>query len=190
MPRVTNVQVGQGRHVSLEGMSESRRTTGRAITLAVLLGTAGLTVACTATEPPAPKHAASTASASAKAAVKPKPKPKDEAKVVAVINRFHRAVDKGDGKRACALLTGALQGVYATNPGASNCAAGVEYTHEQLDGAKMSALKFAPADVTVKGKEAVVSHRRIAKRNGTKPAQTDSYNLVRSGGQWKIDYVG
>lgn len=136
------------------------------------------------------KHATHAGDSGQQVVAKAKPKRQDEKRIVAVINRFHRAVDKGDGKRACAQLTKTLQGVYATNPGASDCAAGIEYTHEQLDGAKMSALKFHASDVEVKGREAVVSHVLIAKRNGTKASQTDSYNLVRAGGQWKIDYVG
>lgn len=193
MPQVTNVRVVRGRRVSLEGVSESRRTTGRAIGLAALLSAAGLLAACTSAEQPDDaKPAANTAPATT--STKPEPagpqKPKDDRKVAAVISVFHRAVDSGDGKRACAQLTPTLQGVYATNPGASDCADGVEYTHEQLDGAKMSTLKVSAADVRVKGKEAVVSHKLIAKRNHTKASATDSYNLIRSGGKWKIDYVG
>ncbi|MGH3431832.1 MAG: hypothetical protein ACRDQB_03240 [Thermocrispum sp.] len=163
--------------------------TGRAIGLAALACTAGLLAACgTAEQPDTAKPAANTAPASPPK--KTEQKPPNERQVAAVIGTFHLAVDKGDGKRACAQLTSALQGVYATNPGASDCAAGVEYTHEQLDGAKMSALKVAADDVRVRGGEAVVSHRLIAKRNHTKASATDSYNLVRSDGRWKIDYVG
>lgn len=172
-------------------MFSSRRTTQRATAAILLLGAAGLTTACAIdVELPDTAQPAAKLSAATPEAPKIKPKPRDPALVVAVVDRFHRAVDKDDGKRACAQLTKTLQGVYATNPGAADCAGGIEYTHEQLDGAKMSALKFAAADVEVKGREAVVSHVLIAKRNGTKASATDSYNLVKQGGRWKIDYVG
>ncbi|MFO7193216.1 MAG: hypothetical protein DIU77_013320 [Thermocrispum agreste] len=179
-------------------MSTSQRRTGQAIGLAVVAGIAGVLTACGAAEQP---DGARTAADSGEAAAAADPvkqvqnktvdsKQRDREKVVRVIDDFHRAVDRGDGKRACALLTSTLRDVYAMNPGASNCAEGVEYTHEQLNGAKMSALKVAPEDVRVKGREAIVSHKLIAKRNHTKASATDSYNLVRSGGTWKIDYVG
>jgi len=192
MPQVTNARVVRGRRVSLEGVFSSRRTTQRATAAILLLGAAGLTTACAIDVelPEKAQPAAKLSAATPEASKKIKPKPRDPALVVAVIDRFHRAVDKGDGKRACAQLTKTLQGVYATNPGAGDCAGGIEYTHEQLDGAKMAGMELAASDVKVKGREAVVSHVLIAKRNGTKASATDSYNLVKQGGQWKIDYVG
>ncbi|WP_028851822.1 hypothetical protein [Thermocrispum municipale] len=161
-----------------------------------MAGVAGLLTACSAAEQPeGAQSAADPAEASEPAKPVDKPakhtqQPRDEDKVVTVINSFHKAVDRGDAKRACSLLTKTLQGVYAMNPGAANCVEGVKYTHDHLDGAKMSALKVAPEDVKVKGREAIVSHKLIAKRNDTKAQATDSYNLVRSGKTWKIDYIG
>ncbi|GAA5123022.1 hypothetical protein GCM10025762_46020 [Haloechinothrix salitolerans] len=118
--------------------------------------------------------------------------PEPERLIVDVINGFHRAVDANKGKRACALLTSELQGVYAQNPGASDCPGGISHLHDELGKTKLSALKFAPADVEImkRGKEAVVSHKRIAKRNGTDPEKTNSYNLERERGGWKISYIG
>lgn len=110
--------------------------------------------------------------------------------VVAVIKRFQRLVDAADGDRACTLMTKSLQGVYAENPGASDCASGVEQLHEELDGYKLAGMKVKPEDVIVNEKDAVADHRKIAKRNGWDADDTDSYNMVRSGETWKIDYIG
>lgn len=118
--------------------------------------------------------------------------PEPEQIIVDVINTFHKAVDADNGKRACAQLTSDLQGVYAQNPGASTCPGGISQLHDELGKTKLSSLKFAPADVEVmkKRKEAVVSHKLIAKRNGTDPEKTNSYNLERERGGWKISYIG
>ncbi|MPY77901.1 MAG: hypothetical protein GEV04_05280 [Actinophytocola sp.] len=118
--------------------------------------------------------------------------PEQEEVIVGVINSFHRAVDADKGPRACGLLTSELQGVYARNPGASTCPGGIGQLHDELGKTKLSSLKFAPADVEImkKGKEAVVSHEAIAKRNGTNPEKTNSYNLEHERGDWKISYIG
>lgn len=191
MAQITNVQVSWGECAPLEGVSISKRATALTATAAVGLAATGLIVAGTTGEQPPAATPAANVKASPETTTQP-PKPKDvqEKAIVAVIDRFHRAVDKGDGKKACALLTKALQGVYATNPGASDCASGIEFTSKQLGDARMASMELAPADVRVKGKEAIVSHKLIAKRNGTKASQTDSYNMIRVGSAWKIDYVG
>lgn len=161
---------------------------------AVMLGAAGVLGACG--DAPA-DGAGQTASASAAApssspTKKPEPRPKPEQAVVDVIVKFQRAVDKGDGKRACALLTKELQGVYAQNPGASDCPGGIEHLHKELGDSKLSALKIAAADVEISkgGKEAVANHKLIAKRNRTDPDETDSYNMENEKGRWKISYIG
>lgn len=163
---------------------------------ALLLGLAAPLASCG--DEAASTEAASDATSAAPDSSEPAPttttsaRPEPEQDIVDVINSFHRAVDANKGKPACRLLTSELQGVYAQNPGASNCPGGIQQLHDELGKTKLSTLKFAPADVEVmkKGKEAVVSHERIAKRNGTDPEKTNSYNLERERGDWKISYIG
>lgn len=164
---------------------------------ALLLGSAAALASC-GDDGASGMEAASDATSAAPETSEPAPttttsaRPEPEQVIVDVINSFHRAVDANKGKRACTLLTAELQGVYAQNPGASDCPGGIQQLHDELGKTKLSTLKFAPADVEVmkKGKEAVVSHERIAKRNGTDPEKTNSYNLERARGGWKISYIG
>lgn len=156
---------------------------------ALLLAAAGLSAACgDDAQPDAAKEQAPSSSPS----IAKDPGPAQEELIVGIIDKFHKAVDKGDGKTACTLLTADLKGVYAQNPGASDCPSGIEQLHDSLNGAKLSSMKFAAEDVDItrKNKEAVVSHELIATRNGTDPDQTDSYNFEMKNGKWKISYIG
>lgn len=160
----------------------------RAAATALLAGVIGLTAACgedaeQATEPAKPTE--SSAAPTSKA----KPKDVEEKAVIAVIGRFHKYVDSGDGKRACALMTKDLKWVFSQNPGAGTCVRGVKWQHKELDGTKLSKTKFHAGDVTIrkKGKEAVIDGADSAKHNGG--ATVATYDLVKRGGKWKLDYV-
>ncbi|MPY81792.1 MAG: hypothetical protein GEV00_00465 [Actinophytocola sp.] len=137
---------------------------------------------------PSPSTSATSSSAPAPTPERPDPR----AAVVDLINTFHLAVDADKAGRACTLLTSQLQGVYARNPGASSCEEGIHQLHDELGSTKLSSLLFAPSDVEFMkhGKQAVISHELIAKRNGTDPDETNSYNLERERGGWKISYIG
>ncbi|MPY98740.1 MAG: hypothetical protein GEU97_12240 [Actinophytocola sp.] len=170
-------------------------TSPRVVLTALLLGSAAALASCGDDEAggtEAASDAATSATSSSPAPTTTSAQPEPEQLIVDVINGFHRAVDANKGTRACRLLTSELQGVYAQNPGASDCPGGIQQLHDELGKTKLSTLKFASADVEVmkKGKEAVVSHERIAKRNGTNPEKTNSYNLERERGGWKISYIG
>lgn len=163
-------------------MSEQKRTAVAGLLLAAFM----LVPACSDDAEPAGPAKTTEAADDAPE----KSKAEEAEAVVAVIKRFQRLVDAADGDKACALMTKSLQGVYAENPGASDCASGVEQLHDELDGFKLASMKLKPEDVIVNQKDAVADHRKIAKRNGWNADDTDSYNMVRSGATWKIDYIG
>jgi hypothetical protein len=165
----------------------------RVITVtAALLVAAGSTAACGGEDEAEPAEDAVTEEvADEEAEDEPEDEDGEEQAVVDVIDRFRAAVDADEGEDACALLTGDLQGVYAQNPGASDCPGGISHLHDSLDGAEMSAMEIAAEDVKLDGEDAaVVSYELIAERNGFDPDDTDSYNMEREDGEWKISYIG
>lgn len=156
--------------------------------MALLVGAVGLTGAC-GDDAEETAEAAKPTKTSAAPTTKAKPKNVEEKAVIAVIDKFHKFVDSGDGKGACALMTKDLRWVFSQNPGAGTCQRGVEWQHSELDGTKLSKTKIHTADVTIrkKGKEAVIDGADAAKRYGGTTVAT--YDLVKRSGKWKLDYV-
>lgn len=164
--------------------------TKRAVVTALLLATAGLSSAC-GEDAPSPADGSASEKKAAPSASKV-PEAVEEQAIVALVKKFQVAVDKGDGKAACALLTSELQGVYAQDPGAGSCPAAISNLNKALGKAKLSSIKIAPEDVDIvkKDKEAVISHELIAKRNKMDSDATESFNLEKRKGAWLISYVG
>lgn len=166
-------------------------TATRALAVACALGAVTLAGGCgdSGTEAPAP--GASAAPSDAPAPAVPAGPSQDQLDVVTVIQQYQVAVDKGDAKGACALMSKDLKFVYSQDPGAGNCERAIENLHKQLaeHDHKLANTRVNAQDVEVKGSMAVLSRDAIAKSNGLKPDQAESFDMVKVGGKWLIDYI-
>lgn len=142
------------------------------------------------TPPPAASRApAGPGSAPPAAAPAPAGPSKDQLKIVMAIQQYQAAVDKGDGKAACALMSKDLQFVYSQDSGAGNCVTAIRNLHESLGEVRLANTRVNAKDVEVKGSMAVLSRDAIAKTNGWKPKQAESFDMIKTGGRWLIDYI-
>ncbi|MGH3520175.1 MAG: hypothetical protein ACRDQ7_22885 [Haloechinothrix sp.] len=171
--------------------TETRSRTRTTLLAALTFGAAWFATAC-GDEPAAPAAPPPTSASAAPAApspAQPEGPDEDQQAIVAVIQQYQAAVDKGDGKAACTLMHPDLQGVYAQDPGASDCAGAIENLHKSLGDVRLSNTRVLADDVEVRGSKAVLSHLKIAEANGTKPAETEGFDMVEIDGKWLIEYV-
>lgn len=161
-------------------------TKARGLLIALAIGTAAFTGAC-GDEGPASAPPSQAAPAPTSAA--PAGPSKDQTDIIAVIQQYQLAVDKGDATAACALMTKDLQFVYSQDPGSGNCVKAIENLHDSLGETKLANTRVFPKDVDVKGTMATLSRDKIAKANGLKPDQAESYDMIKADGKWLIDYI-
>lgn len=139
----------------------------------------------------APARATSSASAPVptSSAQQPAGPSKDQQEIVTVIQRYQVAVDRGDGKAACALMSKDLRFVYSQDSGAADCVTAIRNLHKSLGKVRLANTRVIAADIEVKGRMAVLSRDAIAKANGLKPNQAESFDMIKTDGRWLIDYI-
>ncbi|MGH3949698.1 MAG: hypothetical protein ACRDSE_11320 [Pseudonocardiaceae bacterium] len=165
------------------------RSPKRTLVAALAIGAAAVTAACGGEEAAPAAPSASPAPTPSSVAAQPARPGEEQQAVIGVIQKWQVAVDKGDGKTACALMHPNLQGVYAQDPGAEDCAGAIRNLHDNLGDARLANTRVFAGDVEIRGKRAVLSHVKIAEANDTKPDETEGFDMVKVDGTWLIEYV-